>query len=69
MVSKRIFHRKKYYYYADSGLGYFYEKNKVEQLKSISELKNKKNILQDFVEYKFLQNNQFIVIIEYCANC
>ena len=36
-----IFHRKKYYYYEDSGLGYFYEKNNVEQLKSISETKKK----------------------------
>ena len=63
-----IFHRKKYYYYADSGLGYFYEKNNVEQLKIVSDSK-KKNILQNFVEYKFLQENQFVVTIEYCANC
>ena len=63
-----IFHRKKYYYYEDSGLGYFYEKNNVEQLKSVSDSK-KKNILQNFVEYNFLQENQFIVTIEYCANC
>ncbi len=36
-----IFHRKKYYYYEDSGLGYFYEKNNVEQLKSVSDSKKK----------------------------
>ena len=65
-----IFLRKKYYDYDDSGLGYFYEKNNVEQLKNILEVtKIKKNKLQDFIEYQYLEENQFSITIEYCANC
>ena len=34
-----LFLRKQYYYYAKPGLGYYYEKNNVEQLKDLGELK------------------------------
>ena len=62
---------KKKYSYADSGLGYFYEKNNVEQLKDITEKddKTKKKYEQHYVEYNYLEPNQFTVTIEYCANC
>lgn len=62
---------KKHYSYADSGLGYFYEKNNVEQLKDITEKddKSKKKYEQNYVEYNYLEPNQYTVAIEYCANC
>ena len=66
-----LFLRKQYYYYAKPGLGCFYEKNNVEQLKDLRELKRetKKNILKNFIEYNFLEDNQYIITIEYCSNC
>ena len=66
-----LFLRKQYYYYAKPGLGYFYEKNNVEQLKDLGELKKekKKNLLKNFVEYNFIEDNQYIITIEYCSNC
>ena len=62
---------KKKYSYADSGLWYFDEKNNVEQLKDIREKddKTKKKYEQHYVEYNYLEPNQFTVTIEYCANC
>ena len=65
------FTRKKYYYYADPGLGCFYEKNNVEQLKDLRELKKEshKNRLKNFIEYKYIEENQYAITIEYCANC
>ena len=66
-----LFRRKKYYYYADPGLGCFYEKNNVEQLKDLRELKNetKKNKLKSFIEYSYIEDNQYAITIEYCSNC
>ena len=66
-----LFTRKKYYYYADPGLGCFYEKNNVEQLKDLRELKNetKKKKLKSFVEYSYIEDNQYAITIEYCSNC
>ena len=66
-----LFTRKKYYYYADPGLGCFYEKNNVEQLKDLRELKNetKKNKLKSFIEYSYIEDNQYAITIEYCSNC
>ena len=66
-----LFTRKKYYYYADPGLGCFYEKNNVEQLKDLRELKNetKKHKLKSFIEYNYIEENQYAVTIEYCSNC
>ena len=66
-----LFTRKKYYYYADPGLGCFYEKNNVEQLKDLRELKkeSKKQILKQFIEYNYIEDNQYAITIEYCSNC
>ena len=67
-----LFIRKKQYSYADSGLGYYYEKNNVEQLKNLTELqeeKKKKTYEQQYVEYQYIDPNQYTVSIEYCANC
>ena len=66
-----LFTRKKYYYYADPGLGCFYEKNNVEQLKDLRELKkeSKKQILKNFIEYSYIEDNQYAITIEYCSNC
>ena len=66
-----LFLRKQYYYYAKPGLGCFYEKNNVEQLKDLRELKKetKKNILKNFIEYNFIEDNQYVITIEYCSNC
>ena len=66
-----LFIRKKKYGYGDSGLGYFYEKNNVEQLRDITDIpsKNKRNYEQHYVEYNYLEENQYTVTIEYCANC
>ena len=65
------FIRKKCYYYAEPGLGYFYEKHNVEQLKDLRELKKetKKNKLKSFVEYNYIEDNQYTITIEYCSNC
>ena len=66
-----LFLRKQLYYYAKPGLGCFYEKNNVEQLKDLRELKRetKKNILKNFIEYNFIEDNQYVITIEYCSNC
>ena len=63
---------KRHYYYANPGLGFNYERNNVEQLKDIIELekekaKNKKNT--DFLDYFFMEENQYIITIEFCSNC
>ena len=66
-----LFLRKQYYYYAKPGLGCYYEKNNVEQLKDLRELKKetKKNILKNFIEYNYIEDNQYVITIEYCSNC
>ena len=66
-----LFLRKQYYYYAQPGLGCYYEKNNVEQLKDLGELKKetKKNILKNFIEYNYIEDNQYVITIEYCSNC
>ena len=65
------FNRKKYYYYADPGLGCYYEKNNVEQLKDLRDIikETEKQKLKKFVEYNYIEDNQYIITIEYCANC
>ena len=65
------FIRKKYYYYAEPGLGYYYEKNNVEQLKDLRELKkdSQKHKLKSFVEYNYIEDNQYTITIEFCSNC
>ena len=66
-----LFIRKKYYYFADPGLGCFYEKNNVEQLKDLRELKKESNKhkLKEFIEYQYIEDNQYAITIEYCSNC
>ena len=65
------FIRKKIYYFADPGLGYFYEKNNVEQLKDLREIKKElsKKKLKEFIEYRYIDENQYAITIEYCSNC
>ena len=63
---------KQHYYYANPGLGYHYERKNVDQLKDLIKLqeeKKKKKSKQDFVDYKFISDNQYIVTIEFCSNC
>ena len=63
---------KQHYYYANPGLGYHYEKKNVDQLKDLiilQEEKSKKKAKQDFIDYKFISENQYIVTIEFCSNC
>ena len=63
---------KQHYYYANAGLGYHYERKNVDQLKDLIKLqeeKAKKKSKQDFVDYKFISDNQYIVTIEFCSNC
>ena len=63
---------KQHYYYANPGLGYHYEKKNVDQLKDLmvlQEEKAKKKSKQDFVDYNFISDNQYIVTIEFCSNC
>ena len=66
-----LFRRKKFYYYAEPGLGFFYEKNNVTELKDLRELEseNKKYKLKTFIEYSYIEDNQYIITIEYCSNC
>ena len=63
---------KQYYYYANPGLGYHYEKKNVDQLKDLrmlQEEKLKKKAKQEFVDFKFISDNQYIITIEFCSNC
>ena len=77
LVKKKIWYptgfytRKKPYYYAESGLGFYYENNNIEQLKDLREFGNTKNRskIPNFVEFEYIEDNQFAIIIEYCSNC
>ena len=63
---------KKPYYYAEPGLGHFYEKNNIEELMDIRKLKEEKERkvkTNNFIDFTFMQENQFIITIEYCSNC
>ena len=63
---------KRHYYYANPGLGYNYERDNVKQLKNILELENeksKKKKNNEFLEYLFMEENQYIITIEFCSNC
>ncbi|MCQ2815972.1 MAG: hypothetical protein MJ252_01780 [archaeon] len=66
-----LFIRKKLYEYSEIGLGCHYEKNNVDQKKDIKEvcLRKDQKIKQDYIEYQYLEDNEFNVTIEYCANC
>jgi hypothetical protein len=63
---------KQYYYYANPGLGYNYEKNNVEQLKDLLELQKEKLLKQKeqyFIDFEYMEENQYIITIEFCSNC
>ena len=63
---------KRHYYYANPGLGCNYEKNNVEQLKDLIELQNEKSQKKTnykFIDYSFMQENQYMITIEFCSNC
>ena len=64
--------RNKYYYFIGPSNGFIdkegnkrYEKNEIN--KDIINLKKEK--ITSFPEYKFIEENQYEIIIEYCSNC
>ena len=63
---------KRYYYYANPGLGCNYERNNVEQLKDLIDVQKeklaKKN-KQSFIDFKYMDENQYLITIEFCSNC
>ena len=64
---------KRRYKYTGIGLEHIYEKNNVEQLKTIEnnekKLKKEADYLKDFPEYDNLKQNQYIITIEHCSSC
>ena len=67
-----VYALKQRYYYAEPGLGHHYEKNNIEQLmdlRKLKEEKEKKPKTNKFIDFTYLQENQFIITIEYCSNC
>ena len=63
---------KRRYNYTKIGLEHYYEKNNVEQLKSIdTEEKAKKDseYLQPFKEFETVTPGNYIITIEYCSSC
>ena len=64
---------KRRYNYTGIGLEHYYEKNNVEQLKTLeNKEENEKrdaDYLKDFTEYNNLKKNEFIITIEHCASC
>jgi len=66
-----VYKIKKGYYYARPGLGYFYEKNNIGELENLEELQKKKlkGKTNNFIDFSYMEENQFIVTIEYCSNC
>lgn len=68
------FQVKRRYCYGETGLQYFYEKNNVEQLKDLNSEENtkqkeQKDFIKQFNEYEYARDNEYIITIEYCANC
>ena len=63
---------KRRYNETEIGLEHNYEKNNVEQMKEI-ELRDKKKKPSDFIkefnDYDSLQEGQYLITIEYCAQC
>ena len=64
---------KRRYNYTGIGLEHVYEKNNVEQLKTIEDKEDKEkkdaDYLKDFTEYNNLKPNEYIITIEHCASC
>ena len=68
------FQVKRRYCYGETGLQYYYEKNNVEQLKDLNSEENtkkkeQKDFIKQFNEYEYARDNEYIITIEYCANC
>ena len=63
---------KRRYNETEIGLEHYYEKNNVEQMKEI-ELRDKKkkpsDYIKEFNDYDSLQEGQYLITIEYCAQC
>ena len=68
-IQKSIFFLFRYYEYCDTGLTYFYEKNNVLQKLDIEIKQKMKKDFKDFSEFDYINNNEYIITIEYCANC
>ena len=64
---------KKRYHYTGIGLEHIYEKNNVEQLKTLEDKEEKEkkdaDYLKDFTEYNNLKPNEYIITIEHCSSC
>ena len=64
---------KRRYNYTGIGLEHIYEKNNVEQLKTIEDKEDKEkkdaDYLKEFSEYNNLRQNEYIITIEHCASC
>jgi hypothetical protein len=64
---------KRRYNYTGIGLEHVYEKNNVEQLKTIEDKEDKEkkdaDYLKEFTEYNNLKPNEYIITIEHCASC
>ena len=64
---------KRRYKYTGIGLDHFYEKNNVEQLETVEDikLKEKKDVdyLVKFKEFENIKYNEYMITIEHCASC
>ena len=68
-----LYKRNKYYYYIGPSLGFIdKEGNKIYDKSEQNKFKintNNKVQIKSFPEYKYIEENQYEVIIEYCSNC
>ena len=64
---------KRRYKYTGIGLDHFYEKNNVEQLETVEDLKLKEkkdsDYLVKFKEFENIKYNEYMITIEHCASC
>ena len=64
---------KRRYKYTGIGLDHFYEKNNVEQLETVEDVKLKEkkdsDYLVKFQEFENIKYNEFMITIEHCASC
>ena len=66
-----VYQVKQGYYYAKPGLGHYYEKKNIGELENLEKLQEKKvrGQTNGFIDFSYMEENQFIVTIEYCSNC
>ena len=57
------------YIYSESGLCFHFEKNNTLQKRVVWEQEGLKTKLWHFLEYDYLEENDYLITIEYCANC